>query len=254
MDPYKDFAEFYDVYVGERLVDLPFYLECARSSPTPTLEIGAGSGRLTVPLAREGVRLVAVDVSPAMLAILRSRLEREPDAVRHRVEIVEADACRLDLGRRFALVIVPFYTFNYLLTPETQTNALERMAAHLTKAGRLLLDVFVPLKLLEGCPSGPILKVDRVDPATGAGVRGWNIYTFDRAQQIEYRRHIFEVTQPDGATGRREFATQRRYWFRQQLGELFERHGFIVNGVSTGYTGARVDERSEQLMYELRRR
>ena len=55
MDPYQEFAEFYDVYVGERLDDLPLYLDVARSSRTPMLEIGAGSGRLTVPLAREGV-------------------------------------------------------------------------------------------------------------------------------------------------------------------------------------------------------
>ncbi len=254
MDPYKEFAEFYDVYVGERLEDLPMYIEFARSSRTPILEIGAGSGRLTVPLAREGLSLVAVDISPAMLAILRSRLAEEPDAVQRRVEIVEADAGRLHLNRRFDRIIVPFYTFNYLLTHDTQTTALERMAAHLTSVGRLLIDVFLPLRLLEHGPSDPVLKVDRIDPATGARVRGWNVYRFDEEQQIEHRRHLFEVTQSDGAMRRREFATRRRYWYRQQLRDLVEQHGFVVDGISAGYTGARADERSEQLVYELRRR
>lgn len=254
MDPYQEFAEFYDVYVGERLDDLPLYLDVARSSRTPMLEIGAGSGRLTVPLAREDVSVVAVDISPAMLAILRSRLAQEPESVQRRVEMVEADACRLDLRRQFAIVIVPFYTFNYLLTSEAQTRGLERMAAHLTSAGRLLIDVFIPLRLLEQGPPDPILKVDRVNPATGSRVRGWNTYTFDQTRQIEHRRHIFEVSQPDGTVRRREFTTRRRYWFRRELAELFEQHGLRVDGVSTGYTGAPADERSEQLVYELRRR
>ena len=97
-DVYKDYSEFYDLYVGDRLVDLPFYLDYARSAQTPVIEIGAGSGRLTLPLARAGVRMVAVDVSTSMLAILKSRLAEESSEVRHRVEVVEADASELNLG------------------------------------------------------------------------------------------------------------------------------------------------------------
>ncbi len=252
-DPYEEFSEFYDVYVVERLDDMPFYLEFAKSAHTPVLEIGAGTGRLTVPLAREGVSIVAVDISPAMLAILRSRLQREPDVVQRRVEIVEADACRLDLGRQFDLVIAPFYTFNYFLTPEAQTNMLNRTAAQLAKSGRLLIDAFVPLRLLENCPTDPIPKVDRIEPATGRRVRGWNIYTFDQEHQIEHRCHIFEIVQPDGGVQKREFTTTRRYWFREQLSDLFKRHGFVVDRICAGYAGELADERSEQLMYVLRR-
>src|SRR5207245_10977189 len=124
------------------------------------------------------------------------------------------------------------------------TSALERMAAHLTSAGRLLIDVFIPLRLLEQGPADPILKVDLVNPATGSRVRGWNTYIFDQTRQIEHRRHIFEVSQPDGTVRRREFTTRRRYWFRRELAELFEQHGLRVDGVFTGYTGApRSEER-----------
>jgi hypothetical protein len=171
--------------------------------------------------------------------------------VRRRVEIVEADACRLDLGRRFELAMVPFYTFNYLVTPPAQTTALDRIAAHLTASGRLLVDVFLPLGLLERPPTEPILKVDRVDPTTGERIRGWNTYRFDRPQQVEHRRHTFEVTRPDGTVRRAEFATSRRYWFRDELSRLFEQHGFVVERVCAGYGGAPADDRSEQLLYVL---
>jgi SAM-dependent methyltransferase len=241
-ESYESFAEFYDVYVGERLDDLPFYLECARSARGAVLEIGAGSGRLTVPLARAGLPLVAVDISPGMLAA---------DAVRRRVEIVEADVCRLDLGRRFELAMVPFYTFNYLVTPRAQALALDRIAAHLTGSGRLLVDVFLPLTLLDRPPTEPILKIDRVDPTTGQRIRGWNAYRFDREQQVEHRGHAFEVTRPDGTVRRAEFATSRRYWFRDELSRLFEQHGFAVERVCAGYAGELANDRSEQLLYVL---
>jgi SAM-dependent methyltransferase len=202
-------------------------------------------------MARAGIALVAVDVSPAMLAILRAQLGREPELVRRRVEVVEADACELELGRRFDLAMVPFYTFNYLLTPAAQTSALERIAAHLTGSGRLLVDVFLPLGLLDRPPTEPVLKVDRVDPATGQTIRGWNTYRFDRQQQIEHRHHTFEVVRPDGTVRRAEFATSRRYWFRDELSRFFEQHGFTVERVCTGYAGEPADDRSEQLLYVL---
>ena len=75
-DVYRDFAPFYDLYVGGFAADLPVYLKYARRARTPLVEVGAGAGRLTIPLARAGHAVVAVDVSRAMLARLTTRLRR----------------------------------------------------------------------------------------------------------------------------------------------------------------------------------
>src|SRR4030042_4510591 len=140
--------------------DLAFYLEYANASNTPVLEIGAGTGRLTIPLARGGVRVVAVDISSAMLSRLKSRLALEPVDVRARVEIIESDICRLILSKVYDLIIVPFYTFNYLLTPSACDAALDNIATRLSLNGSLLIDVFVPLRLIEQCPASPVPRVD----------------------------------------------------------------------------------------------
>ena len=81
-DVYQDYSEFYDLYVGDRLIDLPMYQGYAATSKTSILEIGAGSGRLTIPLACEGYDVVAVDISPSMLAILGEKLTKQPVEVR----------------------------------------------------------------------------------------------------------------------------------------------------------------------------
>ena len=93
-DVYEDFSEFYVLYLGDRLDDLPFYLDYAKSAQTAVVEIGAGSGRLTIPLAESGMAIVAVDISRPMLGILETRLAKRSAEIRQRVRIVEANACR----------------------------------------------------------------------------------------------------------------------------------------------------------------
>ena len=234
-DIYADFSGFYDIYVGGWLEDLPFYLDYARGLDTPLLEVGAGSGRLTIPFARAGYSVVAVDISASMLSILKSRLAHEVEDVRKRVEIVEADAEALKLGNKHELIIVPFFTFNYFITKQAQKTALKRLTQHLTDSGTILLDVFIPFSRIKECSPEPVLRVDMVEAETGNKIRGWNVYSMELKQQIECRRHIFEVAEPNGTVTRKEFVTKRRYTFRPELEQLFSDNGLFVENVFTGY-------------------
>ena len=251
-DVYGDFSAFYDLYVGDWREDVPLYLEYAKAARGPLLEIGAGSGRLTVELARAGFAITAVDVSASMLALLRARLAAEPDEVRERVRVVEADGTRLALGARYRLVLVPFYTFNYFLTPDAQQALLAAIAGHLAPGGRVLIDVFIPFARLAAPAADPILKVDGVDPATGRRVRGWNAFTLDPGRRIETRRQRFEIERTDGGVEHREFTIVRRWEFPEDLERVFAAAGFAVEDVVAGYArGHRPGPASEQRVYVL---
>src|SRR5690242_5009291 len=94
-DTTPDFGAFYDaVPLYSTRGDVALYLdEAARAGePGTVLEIGCGTGRLTLPLARAGHVVTGVDLSPAMLARARSKLAAEPPEVRARVTLLEADA------------------------------------------------------------------------------------------------------------------------------------------------------------------
>lgn len=250
-DPYQQFASFYDIYVGAWLDDLPFYLEYAKGSSSPMLEVGAGSGRLTIPFLESGLSVTAVDASASMLAILRSRLSKNSDEVKRRARVILSDIRTLELGTAFDLIIVPYYTFNYLLKEEDQDTALRRLSRHLSGGGRLLIDVFLPLRLIESCPAEPVLRVDSTDPVNGNRVRGWNTYTMNRQRQLEYRRHAFEVTQPDGNVFRSEFSTVRHYSFPAQLERVFSKAGMRVDCMFSGYKKDEPTATSEQILYIL---
>ena len=252
-DAYREYSRFYDLYVGDKSDDIPFYLEYARKAQTPILEIGAGTGRLTIPFARAGHSVVAVDVSPSMLAILEERLKDETTEVRARVQVVKADMRALNLGAQFDVVIVPYFTFNYLMSAADQISALERLQAHMSPQARLLIDVFIPYGWIEDCPSEPVVVLDKTDPATGDHVRGLVSFAIDTERQIESRRHVFEVTKEDGTVSESIFETARRYSLPRELRYLFSRSGLYVEAELPDH-GRSADPRSEKLAYVLRGR
>jgi SAM-dependent methyltransferase len=214
--------------------------------------VGAGAGRLTLPLARTGADVVAVDLSAAMLARLVPRLVREPLDVQRRVRVVRADAVRLPLRGSFPLILFPYYTLNDLPTVEAQRRALADAAALLAPGGRVLVDVFVPHARLAHCPPEPMLRRDTLH-GDGRRVRAWIAYALDPATQVERRRHIFETTERDGRVDRREFGTERRWITSGEMLKLAAAAGLTVERATAGYGDTPAHPGAEQILYSLRR-
>src|SRR6201982_4159857 len=108
-DSYEILASHYDTgYCSKQdLVDVPFYLDLARKSGGPVLEVACGTGRVLLPIARRGLEIHGVDNSRPMLAILKNTLAREPQDARRCVTLHEGDMRDFRLGAQFPLVIIP---------------------------------------------------------------------------------------------------------------------------------------------------
>ena len=118
-------ALWHDLECGDYREDLPFWRALAAETGGPVLDIGAGTGRVTVDLVAAGADVVALDIEPALLAALRHRAA---------VETVVADACTFALDRRFGLIVAPMQTLQLL--PD-RTAFLRRALAHLRPGGLL---------------------------------------------------------------------------------------------------------------------
>lgn len=153
-DTYEAGAKYYDDVYGmkEALADRDFYVELAREHGGPVLELGCGTGRIALPIARSGIDITAVDVSAAMLQVLQNKLSDEPDSVRQRVKAVTGDMRRLHLERQFSLVTIPFRPMQHMYTTADQLAALMSAGRHLADRGILAFDVFNPSfeKILSG--------------------------------------------------------------------------------------------------------
>lgn len=124
--------------------DLPFWRAAAARLGSPVLDLGAATGRVAVPLARDGAEVWALDRSPAMLAELERRLGDEPAEVRGRVHPVLGDMAGFDLGRRFRLVAIAMNTLQALTEPEARRSCLRAVRDHLHDDGELIFDVALP--------------------------------------------------------------------------------------------------------------
>ena len=122
---------WHDLECGGYDLDLPLWRELADREGSPVLDVGAGTGRVALDLARRGHEVVAVDRDPVLLGALADR------GAGLAVSAVTADARDFDLGRRFPLVIVPMQTLQLLGGRQGRGRFLARARAHLAAGGLL---------------------------------------------------------------------------------------------------------------------
>jgi SAM-dependent methyltransferase len=138
-------AEAYDADLGrsaDAMDDVAFYVELAKQAAArgeAVLELGCGTGRVTIPIAQAGVEVVGLDNAPAMLDVAR----RKAAAAGVDVRWVTADMRTFRLEQRFGLVIIPFRSFLHMLTDADQQACLSRVYEHLLPGGRFALNFFV---------------------------------------------------------------------------------------------------------------
>ncbi|HEX6953009.1 MAG TPA: class I SAM-dependent methyltransferase [Gaiellaceae bacterium] len=100
------------------------------------LELAIGTGRIAVPLAERGVRVAGIDLSPDMVAELRSKTSEIP------VEIGDMTTARVE--GTFSLVYIVFNSINNVTTQDGQVDVFANAAAHLDPGGRFVVEVGVP--------------------------------------------------------------------------------------------------------------
>ena len=247
---YDPWADVYDSVYSYVRDDIPFYVEEALASGGPVLELGCGTGRVTIPIAAAGVDITGVDSSPAMLAVARRKAAVLPKAEAPR--LVEGDMRALDLdGRRFGLVIIPFRGFLALMTVEDQMSTLSSITSLLAPEGRLVFDVFVPdLDMLVQEGDTPYHLRDVVAPDTGRRLVLWHQSAYDNHAQVIDARIIVEELDETGTVERRYYRDfQLRYAHRWELHHLLVSSGYRVDDLYGDFERTPFDEDSADMVW-----
>ena len=210
MSVYDPIASFYDAWSRSVVEDIAFYVELALDAGGPVIELGVGTGRITVPIAEAGIEVIGVDSSREMLALCAERAAAA--GVSERIELQVGDLATPSSARRVPLVIVPFRAYLHLVSDTDRLQALQAVFALLEPGGRLGFDVFHP-------SATDVEETHRRWIEREPGI--WERADWDAAR----RELALSVRGPDGETVMRLHWAAAGDWRR-----LLEAAGFEIEG------------------------
>lgn len=258
-DAHYEDAERYDRTYQRRRHDVAFYREMAAEHGGPVLELGVGTGRVALAIARDGHEVVGVERMPTMLERLRARLRKEPAAVRDRITLVRGDIRKFAIParsgpRRFPLVIAPFNVLMHLYSRDDLEKMLACVRAHLRPRGVFVLDVRMPdIRSFTRDPMRPY-RCPRLRDRDGTLYDTAELFQYDAGTQVQMITSTYrEVAEPHRTFVR---PLAHRQFFPQELElllhynglEIRERWGDFERGAMD------VDCESQVLVTGLRRR
>lgn len=233
--------------------DISFWIEEAQASGGPVLELACGTGRVAIPIAQSGAPVVGLDLSRELLKIAQAKARRQKVSA-HKIRLIQGDMRRFSLRQRFPLIIIPFRSFQALLSTADQFEALAAIHEHLAPAGQVIIDLFVPdLHRLLGEPGARTHERDRVDPVTGHTLVIGEQASYDNFNQIIHTRPVIEEWDRRGVLVRtvmKEY--QLRYIHRFEMQHLLAAAGFEIAQVYGSFAREPLDESSTEMIWVAR--
>ncbi len=230
VNTYRTTAMYYDSDNKDLLKDdIGFYIDYANKLNGKVLELGCGTGRITIPLARAGHKIWGLDVSEPMLNVFREKAKNENKTTNEKLRILNGDMRNFLLDEKFKLIFIPFRTFQSLITEEEQKNCLKCTHEHLADDGLFIVNVF---KLLEGHLDESWVQPEKTDYETiedGIKIKRTNIRErVDLKNQVIYPKLIYYVTDKEGEREKYIEPLAMKYYYVSQLRELMLNNGFTV--------------------------
>ncbi len=249
MSDYDGFAQLYDWEHCGFDDDLALYRNLARRCDGPVLDVGCGSGRVTLALAQIGVDVVGIDCSAGMLDIAQERLAGAD--LPGRVQLWHRDICAWTQPAHFALAVFSLNGFLHLLTTERQLAALENIWRSLLPGGILIVDVPNPHAVFSPAQDGQlVLRSSFFSP------QGREIWCFvntrtDLAEQTQHLTLIYDqaVAGDQGLVQRTRVDTDVRYVYRYEMIALLARAGFQIDALYGSYDLEPYTVDSQQMLF-----
>lgn len=235
-------AFLYDYFQKGVKGDVGFYLDYFKNFKGKILEIGAGTGRITVPLLEKRLDVTALDVAPNMLKVLREKANK----INIKAKTVCADMRNFRLKSKFDAVIITYRTFQHLYAVKGQISVLNAVKKHLKPDGILIFDVYNPsLKFIAKgnwkWQKDSIIKTPEMKGKIKINFRN----RYDMAEQMMYGE--YQLTYPNG---KKEISPlQMRFFFRFEIEHLLKLAGFEVKNLYGDFYKNKFNDKSAEMVW-----
>ena len=249
-------ARLYDLDLTDDPGDLDLYIALAGRTGGPILELGAGSGRIAVPLAAAGYVVTGVDLDPAMLSRARGLATSVGHGAGKRLTLVEGDArtVRLPDAGTYRLAAIPLNSIFLFGDRADQAAAVATLGAHLAPGGVAVVDCWLPdAEDLARYDGRLALEWVREDPETGRVVTKTAAAWYDHAHRVVRLTTIFEASLQGEAALRWVRQDRLRLVDPEELAGFAEAAGLVVELVAGGYELDPLDTGSERVVLVAQR-
>jgi SAM-dependent methyltransferase len=215
-----ELASLYDQQYLYYRDDLNFYIDIANNYGSPILELGAGTARVSLALAKAGHRVTGIEFSQDMLTVGQERIAREN--LGDMIVLKQGDMRRLKLAQTFPVIIAPFNTLMHAYTLSDQDATLASVKGHLAPGGVFAFDLYNPnFKHLN--------TLRREGEWEHVGDNTSELFLFqslDEDTQILESRYYLDSTNADGVLTWQTAVLKQRYYTRFELERMLRHAGF----------------------------
>jgi SAM-dependent methyltransferase len=252
---YDTFARIYDIWTASAPVteqNLPFYVDLCRETSGPVVELGVGTGRIAVEVAKAGKPIIGVDSSVEMLHRCRARAQAA--SVLDRLTLIHADIRDFRLSQPAELVTIPFHSIGHLVTMDDKRAGLRHIFSQLAPGGRLVFDHFVFDSEAAARHSGVTLREEFTNSETGREALLWVTTRHD--MQSQSMRIIAWTDEIDGVgvLVRRQYHRLSFSWLEpEQTRALLKETGYEIEALYGDFDRSPFDDDSREQIWVARR-
>lgn len=240
----------YDLQTPADLPDVAFWVQWCTEVGGPVLELGCGNGRVSIPLARAGLKVIGVDLSVPMLKVARKNLAREPEDVHRCVSLHHADMREFRTKVEMGCAIIPIHTFAALLTREDQNRALKCIRRNLRPGGKLAFDISIAVNDAIDEPRERTARYTSADRGIDFTERRWVERDVSAGIITFLQTYIFR--RPEGIGQFTERATVR-ILSREEIEGVLITNGFAVEVIWGDYDRSLHTHESPKMIFVARK-
>jgi ubiquinone/menaquinone biosynthesis C-methylase UbiE len=253
MNQYDSHSELYDqLYLG-----LPgeqdFYVSESLKYPSPVLEIGCGSGRITIPIARVGADITGIDNSEGLLKVAREKLDNIKTLAGN-IELINADMRDFSIDKKFNLVIIPYRAFLHMHTVEDQKKTLNNIRQHMAPGAHLIMNMFFPrIDVMDTYVNqlGTVVKqVKTLEAKSGNRQIVYDSRQYSSYTQLITQYFIIEEIDPSGLmVSKKYFPLTLRWVTKFEMQHLLELCGFELVNLYGWFDKREFSDSSEEMIW-----
>lgn len=230
---YEKSAQYYDLF-GEK-PDINYYKHLGKQYGA-ALEVGVGTARVALELAKAHIEVWGIDNCEQMLEVASQKISVQPAAVQKRISLITAEMTDFELSRTFPYIYLPSSGLSHCITTEDQLNCLKCIRNHLEKGGLFAFDLMLP-----GQSYNTALTLIDTKEVEGDVVRRWICHRPDFTNQLLHTTLVFEVYTQQELTKRIVESSTVSLIYKRELLLLLDKANFTVQHLCGDFS------RSEQI-------